>query len=185
MNQVTGSPRGSGACAGGGVRAVVVDPAVLEAELARVRIEYNSVRLHEAIGYVTPDDEHEGRGDQIRQARRQGLARASVMSSRCGHSPLMCPKKLSIQAWSVGVWGRPRCCAMAMSAMNAPGVGGGHRGPVVRDGEQDRPGRVIDGEVEALVGQQLKQALGLEGVLEDDLDLGGGLLDRHGRSTCG
>ncbi len=49
---------------------------MLEAELARIRIEYNSVRLHEAIGYVTPDDEHEGRGDQIREARRQGLARA-------------------------------------------------------------------------------------------------------------
>ena len=52
------------------------DPVVLEAELARVRIEYNSLRLHEAIGYVTPDDEHEGRGEQIREARRQGLARA-------------------------------------------------------------------------------------------------------------
>jgi putative transposase len=52
------------------------DPVVLEAELTRVRIEYNTVRLHEAIGYVTPDDEHERRGEQIREARRQGLARA-------------------------------------------------------------------------------------------------------------
>ena len=52
------------------------DPVVLEAELTRVRIEYNTVRLHEAIGYVTPDDEHQGRGEQIREARRQGLARA-------------------------------------------------------------------------------------------------------------
>ena len=52
------------------------DPVVLEAELARVRIEYNTVRLHEAISYVTPDDEHEGRGEAIREARRQGLARA-------------------------------------------------------------------------------------------------------------
>ncbi|MFT3854468.1 MAG: hypothetical protein QM733_17280 [Ilumatobacteraceae bacterium] len=54
----------------------IVDPVVLEVELARVRIEYNSVRLHEAIGYVTPDDEHYGRGQAIREARRQGLQRA-------------------------------------------------------------------------------------------------------------
>ena len=32
------------------------DPAVLDAELARIRREYNTVRLHAAIGYVTPDD---------------------------------------------------------------------------------------------------------------------------------
>jgi len=48
----------------------IADPVVLEAELARVRIEYNSVRLHESIGYVTPDDEHYGRGEAIREARR-------------------------------------------------------------------------------------------------------------------
>ena len=52
------------------------DPQLLETELARVRVEYNTVRLHEAIGYVTPDDEHNGRGEAIREARRQGLARA-------------------------------------------------------------------------------------------------------------
>ena len=52
------------------------DPGELDAELQRVRLEYNAVRLHAAIGYVTPDDEHEGRGDAIRQARRDGLARA-------------------------------------------------------------------------------------------------------------
>ncbi|WP_373146119.1 transposase [Mycobacterium marinum] len=54
----------------------ITDPALLETELARVRTEYNSVRLHEAIDYVTPDDEHEGRGQAIRQARRDGLDRA-------------------------------------------------------------------------------------------------------------
>jgi putative transposase len=52
------------------------DPAVLRAELATVRHEYNTRRLHAGIGYVTPDDEHEGRGPAIRAARRTGLRRA-------------------------------------------------------------------------------------------------------------
>jgi putative transposase len=52
------------------------DPGELDRELDRVRLEYNTVRLHAAIGYVTPDDEHSGRGETIRQARRDGLARA-------------------------------------------------------------------------------------------------------------
>ena len=38
-------------------------PASSTLELDRVRIEYNTVRLHAGIGYVTPDDEHHGRGD--------------------------------------------------------------------------------------------------------------------------
>lgn len=54
----------------------ITDPTLLETGLARVRTEYNSVRLHEAIGYITPGDEHEGRGEAIRQARRDGLDRA-------------------------------------------------------------------------------------------------------------
>ena len=54
----------------------ITDPQVLAAELERVRIEYNTVRLHAGIGYVTPDDEHQRRGEAIRQARRDGLARA-------------------------------------------------------------------------------------------------------------
>jgi hypothetical protein len=42
-------------------------------------IEYNTVRLHAGIRYVTPDDEHEGRGPAIRRvglhrARRQRIA---------------------------------------------------------------------------------------------------------------
>lgn len=52
------------------------DPGELATELDRVRAEYNSVRLHAGIGYVTPDDEHHGRGDAIRQARSDGLAAA-------------------------------------------------------------------------------------------------------------
>ena len=37
------------------------DPATLRAELAVVREHYNTGRLHAGIGYVTPDDEHDGR----------------------------------------------------------------------------------------------------------------------------
>ena len=52
------------------------DPDALDAELARVRIDYNTVRLHAGIGYVTPADEHHGRGPAIRRARARGLNRA-------------------------------------------------------------------------------------------------------------
>jgi transposase InsO family protein len=56
----------------------ITEPDVLAAELDRVRRHYNAVRLHEAVGYVTPNDEHEGRGDKIRQARRDGLHAADT-----------------------------------------------------------------------------------------------------------
>jgi transposase InsO family protein len=52
------------------------DPATLRSELAGVRAHYNGVRLHQGVGYVTPDDEHEGRGEGIRKAREAGLAQA-------------------------------------------------------------------------------------------------------------
>jgi transposase InsO family protein len=54
------------------------DPGVLDSELARIRGEYNTVRLHAGIGYVTPDDEHHGRGPQIRRARIAGMRRAQA-----------------------------------------------------------------------------------------------------------
>ena len=56
----------------------IADPAVLRAELAVVREHYNGVRLHAGIGYVTPDDEHEGRGPAIRKAREAGLEAARL-----------------------------------------------------------------------------------------------------------
>ena len=62
----------------------ITDPQVLGAELERVRRHYNAVRLHESIGYVTPNDEHEGRGDGIRQARRDGLT-AADQARRTAH----------------------------------------------------------------------------------------------------
>jgi putative transposase len=52
------------------------DPATLRHELGIVRPRYNGVRLHAGIGYVTPDDEHEGRGKEIRKAREAGLEAA-------------------------------------------------------------------------------------------------------------
>ena len=51
-------------------RSILSAPAL---SLDRIQIEYNAVRLHSAIGYVTPDDEHQGRGEGIRAARRKGL----------------------------------------------------------------------------------------------------------------
>jgi transposase InsO family protein len=56
----------------------IADPAVLRAELAVVRQHYNGTRLHAGIGYVTPDDEHEGRGPDIRKAREAGLEAARL-----------------------------------------------------------------------------------------------------------
>jgi transposase InsO family protein len=56
----------------------IEDPATLRAELAVVRAQYNGVRLHAGIGYVTPNDEHEGRGEDIRKAREAGLERARL-----------------------------------------------------------------------------------------------------------
>ena len=54
------------------------DPGEPGLELDRGRAGYNTVRLHAAIGYVTPGDEHQGRGEAIRQARRDGIARARL-----------------------------------------------------------------------------------------------------------
>jgi putative transposase len=51
----------------------IKDPEVLRAELADVRHQYNTIRLHAGIGYVTPADEHAGRGPRIRSARKRGL----------------------------------------------------------------------------------------------------------------
>jgi putative transposase len=49
------------------------DPATLRAELDITRAHYNGLRLHQGIGYVCPNDEHEGRGEAIRKARQAGL----------------------------------------------------------------------------------------------------------------
>ena len=54
----------------------ITDPQALAAELEHRKEHYNTIRLHEGIGYVTPDDEHHGRGEAIRNARRAGLTQA-------------------------------------------------------------------------------------------------------------
>lgn len=54
----------------------LTDPAELEAELDACRRFHNEVRLHAGIGYVTPADEHAGRGPAIRAARQNGMRRA-------------------------------------------------------------------------------------------------------------
>lgn len=54
------------------------DPATLRAELKITRAHYNGVRLHAGVGYVTPNDEHEGRGPAIRKARQAGLEQARL-----------------------------------------------------------------------------------------------------------
>ena len=54
----------------------ITDPGILEAELTLVKDRYNTLRLHAGIGYVTPEDEHEGRAEAIRRRRDIGLALA-------------------------------------------------------------------------------------------------------------
>ncbi len=54
----------------------IQDPEALRAELAVVRHDYNTIRPHAGIGYVTPADEHAGRGPKIRAARKRGLRHA-------------------------------------------------------------------------------------------------------------
>ncbi|MGH4016427.1 MAG: integrase core domain-containing protein [Pseudonocardiaceae bacterium] len=60
------------------------DPGELELELDRLRQLYNTARLHEGLGYATPDDEHHGRGPAVRAARRAGLehARSARIATR-------------------------------------------------------------------------------------------------------
>ena len=54
------------------------DPHTLRVELASIRPHWNGVRLHAGIGYVTPNDEHEGRGEAIRKARQAGLEQSRL-----------------------------------------------------------------------------------------------------------
>src|ERR1700676_3142200 len=66
--------------------AVIVARYAFDVELSHLllhaglsRRSYNTVRLHEAIGYVTPDDELNGRGDAIRHDRQIRLLAADTL----------------------------------------------------------------------------------------------------------
>jgi hypothetical protein len=56
----------------------ISDPTTPRAEIKITRAHYNGVRLHQGIGYVTPNDEHEGRGEAIRKGRQAGLEQARM-----------------------------------------------------------------------------------------------------------
>jgi hypothetical protein len=58
--------------------AAIRDPATLRAEPAIAREHYNGVRLHQRIGYVCPNDEHEGQAEAIGKARQAGLEQARL-----------------------------------------------------------------------------------------------------------
>jgi transposase InsO family protein len=64
-------------------------PDALRNELEVIRGRYNGVRLHAGIGYVTPDDEHEGRGTAApsRSRGRRSHRRASVAVPRRSARP--------------------------------------------------------------------------------------------------
>ena len=70
-------------------------------KLQRVRIEYNTVRLHESIGYVTPDDEHTGRGEAIRQARRDGLTPSPPTPTRLPSPHKNQPRREDTMTWVI------------------------------------------------------------------------------------
>ncbi|GBE22867.1 integrase core domain protein [bacterium BMS3Bbin01] len=69
---------------------LICDIDVLRAELEIRRDHYNEVRLHAGIGYVTPDQEHQGEGPAVRAARKKGLTQARkrrIKYHRNNHTP--------------------------------------------------------------------------------------------------
>lgn len=50
-----------------------------EADIGEFIDYYNRERLHQGIGFVTPEERHEGRDEQIREERRQGLQLARLV----------------------------------------------------------------------------------------------------------
>ena len=74
--------------------------------VARFVKEYNELRLHSSIGYITPKDRLEGRGQEIQAARRSKLQAARAARSAARHqeeagSAPTCATSLSAQAGAV------------------------------------------------------------------------------------
>jgi hypothetical protein len=99
----------------------ISDPAALDAELARIRTEYNTLRLHAAIGYVTPDDEHHGRGPAIRRARAAGMRRAREYRIEWESSQQAMTSTPSIDP-AVSPWGRAALLRVSPAGMDAGGT---------------------------------------------------------------
>src|ERR671914_1179859 len=103
------------------------------------------------------------------------------MSFRWGHSALTWPNSDSIQAWSVGVPGRPKCWWMAHKAMNSLVEPEVICGPLSLQGQQHRPGGVVHAGIDQAVlagADALQQPLAPQRPGEHPPDLGGGLLRR-------
>jgi putative transposase len=54
-------------------------PLRAEADIAQFVDYYNAERLHQGIGFVTPQERHEGRDEQLREQRKRGLQLAKLV----------------------------------------------------------------------------------------------------------
>src|SRR3954447_6933243 len=103
----------------------------------------------------------------------------SRMASRCGQSALMWLNRLSIHAWSVGVPGRPKCCAIAHMARNSRVEALVICGPLSETASSTgRAGSSTVGSASRrwCASTCSEQAFELERVREGELDLQAGLL---------
>src|ERR1700739_1014462 len=77
----------------------ITDPAALDTELARIRGDYNTIRLHAAVGYVTPDEHaHRPRPAGRRRPRAERI-KQNRASKRC---PAARTLPLTTRSWGRG-----------------------------------------------------------------------------------
>ena len=135
-----------------------------------------------SLGVTYPMAGVEADGVVVAAARRSSVLRAagSRIVSSWGFSALTCPKRLSIQAWSVGVRGR-RGAGRQRARRRTRGWLSMSSGGRCLSRPAGSVGRVLFEEFDSFGGDELCEALGGQGAVEDDPDLGGGLLDRYQR----